>query len=105
MTFIYIAKFQYGKASLMRAVLVKETAKTVSIEPGSEAIIVGEWSYVPNRLDTSVHKIYLNVDDALVYLQKCAADHVVALKRQTLLAQAELLRLTNLVNSSTEKRG
>lgn len=104
MAFIYIAKFSYGKPSIMRAVQVKETDKTIYVETGSDAVVYGSWEYVPNRLDLTTHKykVCRTLHEALTYIQECAANNIVGLKRQTLLAQVHLMQITKSVNSSTD---
>lgn len=89
--FIYIASFEYGKAYLMRAILVKETEKTFSIEPNSIEAVFGRQRYIPNRLDKGLYNVFTSVDDALNFLADKCRQHILGLKQDTLLAQAELM--------------
>lgn len=91
--FIYIAIFEYGEASLIRATLIKETELTYITERHSEKLVVGKQRYLPNRLAKSSYKVFMTVDDGLHYLMGVNADYIKGLKIKTLKAQVQLIQI------------
>lgn len=72
---IYIAHFEYGKANLTKAKLVRETPKTLFVEKA--AAIMGR-IYIPHstRLSKEKYRFFFSGQEALAYLVSQAEKHV-----------------------------
>jgi len=98
----YFAEFRYGKPSLARATVTKETEKTFAIE-GFETII--GWWYANKRVDKGKYFYSDTMLEALVYLKEQASEYVEAQRAEVARAQEQVDMLSDMVFKLKYEKG
>ena len=66
--FLFVAKFKYGKASLCKVKIIKETPKTYTVPYHEREELLGSGSYFPSRLLKSTPGYYKSAGESLSFL-------------------------------------